>query len=121
MICFDVSLNGTRLCRAGIGERGVMTAITSFTRRDESTPDGSPNDGEIECSVGGLVTEDGTYSHRRWVEKKLVVGDELALAVVESDKPDAPDSIQREEAEWREQREYEYYLRLKEKYEPNAT
>ena len=121
MICFDVLLNGRTVCRAGIEGYGVVTAMTHVAHRI-STASGKPADEEeIEFSVAGLVHDDtdDAHIHLDWVQKTLLVGDEITVRVVDADSPDEATRT-REEVGFRERQEYKYYLRLKEKYEADA-
>jgi len=54
MRAFEVHLNGKRLCVAGIGEDGVLTAIiTDVARKDGN---------DLDLTVGGLVSRTGDTS-----------------------------------------------------------
>ena len=81
MKAFEVLLNDKKLCVGGIGEHGVLTAIVDYvvsSQRDEAT-----------LRVGGLVTP--KEEHVRWVEdRKLEVGDEVRVKVVEVETVDTP-------------------------------
>ncbi|HXE90698.1 MAG TPA: hypothetical protein VNK82_07020 [Terriglobales bacterium] len=81
MKAFTVSLNGRRLCTAGVGGDGVLTAIVAFVagHRDE----------ELNVSVGGLRTA-GQHAHVDWVKKNLKVGDEVHVKIVETVSIDRP-------------------------------
>lgn len=73
MRALSVSLNGKKLCLAGVGERGVLSAIISWVAGDRG------EDSFLE--VGGLANEE----HIDWVnQKRLQVGDEIRIEVVES-------------------------------------
>jgi len=73
MHAFEVSLNGKRLCVAGVGERGVLTTMISWVARDRTA--------DLSMEVGGLANEE----HVKWVrQKKLRVGDEIRVEIVEA-------------------------------------
>ena len=73
MRAFDVSLNGEKLCLAGVGERGVLSAIVSWVAGDRGE--------DLFLHVGGLANEE----HIDWVRQRhLRVGDEIRVKVVES-------------------------------------
>lgn len=61
MISFEVSVNGERLCRAGVGEYGVLSAIATWGRRQGPPPPGAEDwtdkewtDETLELDVGGF-------------------------------------------------------------------
>jgi len=73
MRAFNVSLNGKKLCLAGVGERGVLSAIVSWVAGDRGE--------DLFLHVGGLANEE----HIDWVRQKhLRVGDEIRVKVLES-------------------------------------
>ena len=91
MIAFDVSLNGSSVCRAGVGERGVMTAmITWVTRSAQNTGAREPEgvEEELTLDVSGLIG--GTNEHVRWVQSKLTLGDEILIRIKSLDSVDVP-------------------------------
>lgn len=77
MIAFEISVNGEKLCTAGIGDKGVLSAIINGPKR--------PN-----LSVGGLANDE----HLHWLEREagfgLKVGDEVTVRIVEADCVDEP-------------------------------
>jgi hypothetical protein len=81
MRAFKVEVNGKRICVAGVGANGVLSAITNFV--------GSPARGSsLDLTVGGLFTE--TDEHATWARIKLKVGDKFVLKVIETDSVDKP-------------------------------
>jgi len=79
MRAFKVSLNGKKLCVAGVGKRGVLSAIVSWVAGDRGE--------DLFLQVGGLANEE----HIDWVKQKgLQVGDEIRIEVVESGSADDP-------------------------------
>lgn len=79
MRSFNVSLNGKNLCLAGVGERGVLSAIISWVAGDRGEG--------LFIEVGGLANEE----HIDWVKQKpLQVGDEICVKIVESGSADEP-------------------------------
>ena len=104
MIGFEVILNGTRICTAGAGDDGTLSAIVSFVGIRK----------ELELEIGGLVDE----AHLDWaVPKKLAVGDEITVRVVHTDQPDPPTRSRRDDRALVEAGERKYYERLKQKYD----
>jgi hypothetical protein len=79
MRAFKVSLNGKELCLAGVGERGVLTAIVDWVAGDRGE--------ELSLQVGGLANEE----HLKWTtQKRLRVGDEIRVKIVEAASVDRP-------------------------------
>jgi hypothetical protein len=84
MRAFNVSLNKKKLCVAGVGERGVLAAIIGWVARDRGE--------DLYLNVGGLANEE----HRDWIKhKRLQVGDEIRVTIVETGSSDKPTSRQR--------------------------
>src|SRR5215470_14600368 len=84
MRAFNVSLNGKKLCLAGVGERGVLSAIVNWVAGDSGT--------DLFMHVGGLANEE----HIDWVKQKhLHVGDEIRVKVIDAGSVDKPDRKRR--------------------------
>jgi hypothetical protein len=84
MIAFEIQLNNQKLCRAGIGDSGVLSAIV--TRAATTTATGTRNE-SLFLDVGGLITPEG--KHVSWINQKtLVVGDKIQVSIVEADSVD---------------------------------
>ncbi len=93
MIAFEVSHNGQRLCTAGVGQHGVLSAIVTWTLRDAVTLAGIPEERredaaqeDLRLQVGGLA--DGT--HYGWPTIPLHPGDEVLVRVCEAASVYAP-------------------------------
>jgi predicted RNA-binding protein with RPS1 domain len=71
MRAYEVSLNGKRLCVAGIGKDGYISAYVTY--RSE------PNDTWID--VIGLIASKKIYV--RWLRKNLRIGDEVQIKIVD--------------------------------------
>ena|ERR1035438_7757026 len=81
MRAFEVSVNGEKLCVAGIGDDGVLTSIVSWVARH--------GDGDLMLSVGGLYSQ--TEEHVNWISHRpLSVGDEIHVTIIETDSVDTP-------------------------------
>ena len=115
MICFDVYLNGEKLCRAGMKELVVMTAHVDYV---ESKFRDAENE-KLTFSVGGLYDHpSGGQAHPHWIERtKLNEGDEVTLRIVDSDAADVPVSESISTREWIEEQERKYYESKKAKFE----
>ena len=86
MPVFHVHLNGKKVSTAGVGELGVLGAHVSWVRR-------AGQDAELTLHVGGLITP--TQEHVRWLDRKLKVGDEVSIRVIEDAPIDRPRSRER--------------------------
>src|ERR1700686_3761601 len=84
MIAFDVYLNDRKLCRAGIGDSGVLSAIVTWAATTMST--GIKNNSQF-LNLGGLITPEG--NHVTWINQKpLAPGDKIQINIVEADSVD---------------------------------
>ena len=81
MHAFEVSLNGKKLCVAGGGDAGVLTALVNWV--------GKGGDGDCGLEVGGLITP--SRQHLSWIPSRpLKVEDEVHIRIVETDRVDEP-------------------------------
>lgn len=79
MRAFKVSLNGKKLCLAGVGDRGVLSSIVNWVAGDAGA--------DLFMEVGGLANEE----HVAWINQKhLQVGDEIRVKIVEARSVDKP-------------------------------
>jgi hypothetical protein len=84
MIAFEIYLNDQKLCRAGIGDSGVLSAIVNWSATTMAT--GTRNEG-LFLNMGGLVTPE--RKHVSWINQKpLVVGDKIQVNIVEANSVD---------------------------------
>jgi hypothetical protein len=80
MRAFKIELNGKRICVAGVGAHGVLTAIVDYV--------GDGRSSRLNLSVGGLFTP--TEEHAIWKNLGLGVGDKVVVRVIETDSVDRP-------------------------------
>jgi hypothetical protein len=80
MRAFEVSLNRKKLCLAGIGDDGVLTAIVHWVPRK--------GEGDLFLTVGGLISP--VSEHVTWVRQDLSVVDEISVRIVETSSTDKP-------------------------------
>ncbi len=86
MRAFDVSLNGKKLCRAGIGDDGVLTTIVDWVT--------GKGRADLKLHVGGLRCPADEYI--RWVHQKpLHVRDRIQIKLVEATSVDKPSKVYR--------------------------
>lgn len=96
MPVFQVFLNGKKVSTAGVGDLGVLGARVSWVRRKRERSQAKRADKakeELTLHVGGLIAPAG--EHVRWLDRKLKVGDEIQIAIVENAAIDRPRSRQR--------------------------
>jgi hypothetical protein len=108
MIAFEISLNGQRICTAGVGSRGVLHAMVTWVLRDPASAAATPRKKtarplrakksdadaareELLLQVGGL--SDNT--HHDWPCPGLQRGDEVLIRVSETTAVDAPSASRR--------------------------
>ena len=92
MIAFEVFLNGNKVCRAGVGDLGVLTTVLSWVRREgRNTETREPGkiEEELTLNVSGLLSSKN--EHVRWSESKVTIGDEVRVRVVSAESVDPPD------------------------------
>jgi hypothetical protein len=78
---FEVYLNGKKLCVAGIGHDGVLSAIVNWVAKEERR--------DLFLEVGGLVSP--TRERVAWIgQNPLHVGDEIQVRIVERRTVDKP-------------------------------
>jgi hypothetical protein len=79
MRAFKILLNDKKLCLAGVGNRGVLSAIVDWVARDQEE--------RLSLQVGGLANKE----HLNWTGlKRLRVGDEIRVKIVEAASVDRP-------------------------------
>ena len=86
MICFEIFVNGKRICLAGV-ESGVLAS--NLTSWQGPLEEGSTTERESQLHLHVAGVTDG--KHFRWPEPNLTplaVGDEVTFRVVEADTPD---------------------------------
>lgn len=96
MKCFEVTINGEKVCTAGVGDDGVLTSILSLVMRskasDESGESQKDNSDNLDLRVGGLINrESGESEHVEWFHQGLAVGDEIMIRIIEASVCDEPD------------------------------
>jgi hypothetical protein len=81
MRAFEVFVNNKKLCRAGIGDDGVLSAIVNWVTGDRAA--------DLFLEVGGLISPSG--EHVAWErQKNLRLGDEIKVKIVEATSIDKP-------------------------------
>jgi hypothetical protein len=109
MLVIEVSLNGRRLCAAGIPD-GIYSASVDVT--DLSMPNGELLPASLR--VDGLKD----FTNLEWHSSpELAVGDEIVIRVLAADTADEPRRKARLDADAEEAQERLNYERLRRKYE----
>ena len=91
MTAFEVSLNGGKLCVAGIEGPGTVSLILSWIHGEKDTP---REGGRMELNVGGI--NGTTKEFATWIDSpgtgfpELAQGDEIHIRVVESQEVTLP-------------------------------
>ena len=122
MIAFDVFLNRKKLARAGVGSDGVLTAMTTWVRRQASRtggkrrpPSGTATSASASAGTDQLMSDVG--EHLKWEDRKLKPGDVLTIKVINAARVDEPRRRVVEDPELVERSQRRYYQRLKRKFE----
>jgi hypothetical protein len=113
MRAFQVSLNGEKLCTAGVGEDGVLTTIVTWVgptrnRARKGRRTSRSEDEDLDLRVGGLINPN--REHVSWHECSLRVGDEVQIQIVDRASVDRP-SQRRKIDPAQETREKKAYVR----------
>lgn len=124
-----MSVNGERLCLAGIGEYGVLSAIATWARREGPPPPGRDGadedwtDETLQLDVGGFYRggSEGNGEHVRWLTRELAAGDVITIQILDTPSSDEPSTRTPYIAKDETNREREYYMRLKRKFEPREA
>ena len=102
MLCFEIHRNGEKLCTAGIGEFGVLTANVSWVAHNPEKLARWVAKGiteaeavRLQLSVGGLTPRDRATPpvspvYLKWVETSLASGDEIKIRLVNGAASDPP-------------------------------
>ena len=113
MIAFEVSLNGNKVCNAGVGDVGVLTTIITWVRRNgvnTETREPENLEEELKLDISGLITSRNEYV--RWSERKLAVGDEILIRVTNVESVDSPRDRRTEDPTEVTKREEKYVERM---------
>jgi hypothetical protein len=79
---FEVFVNGRRVCMAGVGPDGVLSAILDWVGGGPR----HPAEGSFDLHVGGLDSR--TDEHVDWSVPEVGVGDEVTIRIVETEDID---------------------------------
>jgi|SRR5258705_9186796 len=110
MIAFEVFLNGNKVCRAGVGDLGVLTTILTWVKREgrnTKTRETGIIEEELTLDVSGLISSKN--EHVRWTDDKVTVGDEVCIRIINLESVDPP-SVRRTEDPAEVERRQERYV-----------
>ncbi len=89
MICFEIQINGKKICRAGLGQFGVLSCVISWVNNRQLPVEDEGK--SVSLNVGGLtIPENHTGEFVTWVRESLTVGDEVSMKIVEAIDADEP-------------------------------
>ena len=121
MTVLDVYINDRKLCRAGVGRDGVLSAIINWVKLTgvaAGTMHGRmPPGAEAQLHVGGLRKD----THLSWVERTLEVGDRVSVVLAKSGAADRPERRRKRDPRQEKRMQRAYYLRLKKEFEPPGS
>ena len=99
MKCFEVTINGQKVCTAGIGDDGVLTSILSLVAKPQTASELTPESGHetpsesLHLRVSGLASSTvGVDEAVEWLHRDLEVGDEIVIRIIEAPDCDDPTS-----------------------------
>ena len=78
MTCYDVFVNGNRLCRAGDADLTVLSTVLSWSHKSDSTL----------LTVSG-ITEGARTEHADWALLRLGPGDVITIRIIDALSPSA--------------------------------
>ena len=91
MLCFDVQINGKKICTAGIGDYGVLTAVTSLVRSRRKDSSVIEDTAQLKLDIGGTVSlSECVDENVSWQSGNLQVGDEITIKITEGMQSDQP-------------------------------
>jgi hypothetical protein len=121
MLCFEIAVNGIKLCTAGVGEPGVLHAhIIWVLRHGQFDCSGTPGTDDETIS---LTVDGDSYPRQEclsWPNTNLKAGDEVRIRVVDLGVADEPERIKMDEEKIRHLLEPRraMYEKLKREFEP---
>lgn len=120
MLCFEVFRNGERLCRAGIQEAQVLSAMLTWVggAPRAKSPKARTKAGDLTLHVGALYNpKPGVNAHPAWLDQALNRGDEIMIRIVDASKADEPYRVSMSSPEEIEKQQRAYYEEMKKRYE----
>jgi hypothetical protein len=107
MRTFEIFLNGRKLCDAGVGDSGVLTAIVTWRfRQGEKVKGSRRTQNDLRLDVAGL--NELTAEDIRWGNRPLRIGDEVRIRIGETERVTRPASRKRSDPALVEKAEKKY-------------
>ena len=91
MVCLDVAVNGSKLCRAGAGPYGLLHADVLWIRRPPGQWRRGTPKGQLPMGInvgGGTFGPRLSFEHLLWKKRALRLGDEVTLRFVKAKSAD---------------------------------
>lgn len=107
MTAFEIYVNDTQVCVAGLPEPGVISSVLTWIKGREADAVES-----FGVRVGGLISKSRTFVE--WHDQLLAVGDEVRFKVCERKKVSKPKSRRRESAAQQKRHKLDALKRLAE-------
>ena len=82
MRAYEIHLNGNRLCVSGVGKHGVLLASIQYVKGGRLN--------KLGIEVSGLITP--TKEYVTWAKRRLKVGDEVRIRIIETEATDRPET-----------------------------
>ncbi|MCW3098939.1 MAG: putative integron cassette protein [Chthonomonadaceae bacterium] len=110
MIAFEVTINGTRACTAGLDRMGVLSAILCYVKRQDTT--------ELEFDVGSYWSHQVEGNeHLKYIDSQsLKPGDSVTIRIVEAAGSGEPQKRRRDDLQTEAERARAYRERPKRQY-----
>ena len=124
MLGLHVFLNGRRLCRAGVRDDGVLSAMVAWAPDQTLAPRARQASKKrvAHLEVGGLHhPKPGEDAFPKWIERALRVGDRVTVRVVEGEPADPPAHVEVLKHDWIATQERAYYERMKKRFDRPAA
>ena len=109
MRTLEIVLNGRKLCAAGVGDSGVLTAIVTWRfRTGEWGKAKSSRRTQDDLRLDVLGLNDLTAEDIRWRNRPLRIGDEVRIRIGEAERATRPASRERSDPALAEKAEKRY-------------
>jgi len=123
MICFEISINGKKICIAGINSKyGTLTSILTWVKRDlnQFSPEVRHKipEEKLDLNVGGYISHaKNDDENLEWINQSLSPGDEIKIRIIESPQAGEPTKRVRPDPDFVKRQKREYFEKLKTEYE----
>jgi hypothetical protein len=91
MICFQIEINGQKVCTAGVGDTGSLGVHLNWLKPNpvDALQRGTE---QMVLGVSGFTQPPGEieWVRARWLDRAMKAGDQIVIRILEQDKADAP-------------------------------